>query len=119
MPPCPDLYIGSLITSNLTHHSRLLFNCECVFISVSGRAAISCCTFALQCGHAGVSQQCVGRHRDITHIPTCRGCSWKFHCEQLDLRCGSGCHRAFPGSFSARVGERRKTHVGGKKKKKG
>ncbi len=61
-----------LSTSNLTHHSRLLFNCECVFICVSGRAAISCCTFALPCGQGGVSQQCVGRHRDITHIPTCR-----------------------------------------------
>lgn len=46
----------------------VVFNC--VFISVSGRAAISCRTFALQYKHGGVSQQCVGRHRDVTHIPT-------------------------------------------------
>lgn len=52
----------SLITSNLTHDGMVVFNCECVFISVSGRAAISCCTSALQYGHSGVSKYCVGRY---------------------------------------------------------
>lgn len=56
-----------LITSHLTHQGIVVFNC--VFISVSGRAAISCCTLALQYKHGGVSQQCVGRHGDVTHIP--------------------------------------------------
>lgn len=64
MLPRPEQFC--LIASNLP-----LFSCECVFISVRGRAAISCCTFALQRGHSGVSQQCVGTHREITHIPTC------------------------------------------------
>lgn len=35
-PLCPGL--DGLIAGNLTHHSTLLLNCACVFISISGCA---------------------------------------------------------------------------------
>lgn len=63
----------SQVISYITEHYYSSLNvCLSAGVGVNELAAIRCCASALQDGHSRVSQQCVGRHRDIIHIPTLR-----------------------------------------------